>query len=346
MKVSTDSQPAADPKSAVSPTPPAQESADKKAAAGEKSSYWWIILLVLLSGGGYSYTQGWLDRPLAWLEEQQNRPLPLPTSADGSPSQQRVEQAPAQSQTPASNNDLADVVTNLEVLQSRFISLENTTRRLQGISEEHAAQLVRQTGGAIAYDNSNLVNLRLEIIDLRLRLTGDTLAAARELESLETQVERDTQLQQVILANRQRLSQIQTRARVLARLDELANLITQAQTDITTRLQAAESATSSFNDSNLLNSLFQVRKEDLQLRLELDLAVTLATTVEPVKTALLLGQNDDYLASLTAVQRAVDALAGHKATVHTTQIAQLMNELVAIGFPATYLILTDPVPAG
>ena len=292
----------------------------------------------MIGGGGYSYSQGWLDKPLALILGRQEAGKASPTlvdSADKTP----IRQPPA-----ATARTDSEHVAQIEALQSRLSSQESTTRNLQSIIEDLASQVVRQQGGRVVQNNEETINdMRFEIIDLKLRLTGDTLAAMSALEEIEKNVDPESIRGKSIINNRQRLSQIPTRDQVLVLIDRLEATVSETEADIDRRISDLSKENEKTNlDSGILNALFKVKRTDASLLLESQLTSELAATIQPLRLSLLLNAHDSYLASMAVVQRAADALRDHKPSLGTSEIANVLFELSTVGFPAAFLVSASP----
>lgn len=311
--------------------PPQQPPAPPPPSSG-KSFFWWLVVFIVIGGGGYSYTQGWLDKPLALLVGQTQTPAASPTATA------EATTAPA---VVATTENEAHLIAQLEAMQARLNSQEGTARNLQAIIEDLAEQVVRQSGDqplpATAMD---LTEMKLEIIDLRLRLTGDTLAAMRSLEQMEMETDPESSIGLAIIENRQRLSQIPTRDQVIAIIDQLKVHAQGNVEDVDRRLMELEAENNQASmEGGILNALFKVKKTDKALLLENSLAHDLHASIEPAKTALLLGDRASYLAALAEIQQAADVLRNHNSSLGTSEMAKLLSDLAAIGFPMAYLDL-------
>lgn len=313
------------------PPPPPPQSSGK---------FWWLVLAIIAGGGGYSYSQGWLDRPIEAFLGARQAPAAPATVTTGESTPAAASPAPA-----AAGGSNEAMVSQFEALQSRLASQESTSRNMQSVIEEIAAQVVRQTGGAPgpSAQQSDIVDLRLEVIDLRLRLTGDTYAAIGALQELQQEgLDPESTAGTAVARNLERLTAIPPRSQVVDLIDRLDAQAGSALADVDRRLGelAAENQKASL-DGGILNALFKVRKTDPGLVRERELALALAAEVPPARNALLLGAEGAYADSLARIQGAADALRNHNPTLQTTEIAEILTELTRHGYPRTHLDLTQ-----
>ena len=318
--------------SQAAPSPPPAPPPPEKSS----SFFWWFALLIIAGGGYYSYQQGWLDEPLGLAnkaggqQEQQQAPV---AQAPAPATQQTEPPAPI---TIASADDL---LTQLNAMQSRISTLEGTSRSLQAISEDLAEQVVRTTGGVTPASPDAISELKFDIIDLRLRASGDTQAAIAELEALRATVADDSALGVAINQNVSRLASIPTRSQVQLMISELNSHIGGSMAEIEGRMQALEDENRQAGaEGGILRALFKVQKKDAALEREHALALDLAAAAELVRPALNAG-SEDYFAALAGVQSASDSLRDHNTTLHTTEIARALGSLTSVGYPSAYLTL-------
>ncbi len=306
--------------------------------------FWWLVLIIVIGGGGYSYSQGWLDRPIeAFLGARQAPTAPATVTAGEDPQPAAVPAAAAGGSNEA-------IVSQFQAQQARLASLENTSRNMQSVIEEIAAQVVRQTGGAPgpSAQQADIVSLRLEVIDLRLRLTGDTYAAIGALQELQQEgLDPESTAGIAVAGNLERLTAIPPRSQLVDLIDRLDSQAGSALADVDRRLGelAAENQKASL-EGGILNALFKVRKTDPGLVRERELALELASEVPPARNALLLGAEGAYVDSLARIQGSADALRNHNPTLQTTEIAEILTELTRHGFPRTHLELSQQQQQG
>lgn len=315
-------------------TPPPNQASAAPPPPPTKSSGFgsWLIFIILLGFIGYTYHQGYLDKPLEMLTGTKVAQVAEPTTAqaDAAPL------APAVIRS-SSNADFAGVLTQLEAVQSRLIKIENENLNLQAISENLADQLSRQNGGEVSISSEEISRLELDVIDLRLQVSGDTHAAIRDLERLTGVLSADSKLQPIIATNLARLGQIPTRTQLLELFFELDTNINAARQDVNSRLQTIN--TEQAVDASVFETLFSVRRDDSQLQAELVMIEALSTTVAPARAALLQSVSGNYLERLNDIRAAADKLSSSYATLHTTAVARTLTQLTNFGFPESKLIL-------
>ena len=316
----------------VAPQPPAAESSSLSGT---------LLIVVLLAAGAGAYYLGYLDKPLADLgltpskvDEQQASP-PAPAETQAQPAAVPL----------VARSDVDSLATHIEALQSRINKLEISNRDLLAITENHADQIVRQGSGEGGSSAADLVPLQLEIIDLRLRVTGDTIVAEQMLGELAAGIDESSQMGQQIKTNRQRLLGLPPRNLLLERIDELTSLVDESRVDVLQRIAVSQSTADRELEGNWLAELFNVQHSDARLEGELRLVEELGSAVAKAKPALLLSDDSGYTKTLAEVQVASDRLRDHAKGLNTTNIAQVLAELTATGFPDTHLVLTLP-PAG
>lgn len=321
-----------DPPPAATPTtPPARDSG---------GWFGWLLFFALIGGGGYTYYQGWLDKPLALLASQQENNK----TADGLATTGTVP-APTSNPPIAPNTATSDstrgLLTQLEAMQSRMLKMENEVRNLQAISENIADQVVRREGGGLA---TSTYKLELGLIDLRLRVSGDTKVAITELDELGTRTANDSPYLPLIESNRKRLNGIPPRNDILLLFTEVETGVNDTQEVVQQQLDTF--TTSQRDEASLLNTLFSVRKENPALLRELELAKQVAITIPTARAALQQGNSDTYLLALDKLLLAADTLREYRATSHTSTIARALAQLTSIGFPENRLFLGDNATTG
>ena len=291
-------------------------------------------MIIILGGGYYSYTKGWLDGPIRGFLGTQQEDTGLISATEPPASQAQTQQA---KQFPDSS---PGTVTQLEAFQGRLNNQESSLRNLQAIIEDIADKVARQSGDVSApASNTDFMKLRLEIIDLRLRLTGNTLDAMRSLESMEFETDPESIIGITIRENRQRLAQIPARNHLLGLFDRLEDQAARKVADVERRLLELEAENQKAStDGGLLNALFKVKKTDRALLLESGLSQDLLSEIPEARNALLLDR-DTYLAALEEIQDAASALSSQVPSLETTEIARLLAELREAGYPAYHLEL-------
>lgn len=320
---------------------PAANAAPQATGSGSSLSGTVLIILILAAGGS-AYYLGYLDKPLAELG------LVAPNAPDATDATQVLQEAatpspvapavasPAPLVAPPSSNS-ESMTIQLAALQRRISSLEKSNRDLLAITESHADQLVRQGPGGGGGSPFDLVPLQLELIDLRLRLSGDTIVAEQELGVLATTIDESSQLGQLIKQNRQKLLGLPPRILLMTRIDELAELVATSRLAVLQDIADARNA-DELKD-NWLAALFNVKRDDEELLTQLNLIDELAAAIVQVKPNLLLRDAQGYVDALAAVQTAADRLRDHSKSLDSTSIARILAELVATGFPDARLEL-------
>lgn len=331
--------------------PPDQETPPEKSSGGLTG---WLIVIIIVMVVGYSYQQGWLDKPLAALTgtqvatpaEPEVEPAATP---DKAPPVEVATKAPPTPPAPTPQplppaNDLRGVITQLEAIQSRLIKLENETYNLQVINENLAEQVDRQTGGTAtsSYTPLEVSRIELSIIDLHLRITGDTHAAIRSLEELAARLDDESTLQPVISENRSRLTEVPTRSQLLELFAQLDNTIGSATADARGRLNQIQNQEAV--DAGVFETIFSVKHDDSELLAEVALIDAVSATVEPARTALIQGTAANYEQRLLGIRAATDQLSSSFASVHSTAISQVLSRLINFGFPQNYLVLRPLAP--
>ena len=234
---------------------------------------------------------------------------------------------------------LDGMLSQLEAMHSRIIRMENQISNLQSISEQQANQIDRQFGHVPTdIPTEQLQAIELSLIDLRLRITGDTHAAIRELNQLANRLGDDSDLINQINLNKSRLGNIPTRTHLFELFTQLDHSIRDARIEVEKEINAL-SNTQQADESSILDSLFTVRADDTQLQEELRLIGQVALTIEPTRLALVQGVENEYLERIGDIKTAADRLSSSFASVYTTQMAKALSMLTNFGFPQTYLIL-------
>ena len=232
-----------------------------------------------------------------------------------------------------SSADQVALLTQLETTQRRVQSLEHDTRTLLGIVEDLGAQVGRQNFEAgDGAPTQQLLPLRLEIIDLHLQLDGDTRAADAELEQLAAQAGPNTQLAQLIDANRLRLASMQPRTQLLALIDDFSNEARRAHAAAAGEAEAYRS--SDQQQDSLLGRIFAIQRESPTLQRALANHERLLDSGADLRTQLLLKDEDSYLKTLDGVQQLLGAMRQRNpSSVELVALAKTAGELAAEGYP-------------
>lgn len=232
-----------------------------------------------------------------------------------------------------SSADQMALITQLETAQSRLQSLEHDTRTLLGIVEDLGAQVGRRNfedGGGVSAQQ--LLPLQLEIIDLRLQLNGNTRTADAELEQLAVLAGPNTQLAQLIDANRLRLASMQPRTKLLALIDDFSNEARRAHAAAAGEVEAYRS--SDQQQGSLLGRIFAIQRESPTLQQALANHKRLLDSGADLRTQLLLKDEDSYLKTLDGVQQLLGAMRQRNpSSVELVALAKTAGELAAEGYP-------------
>ncbi|MBF2735000.1 MAG: hypothetical protein ISN26_02770, partial [Betaproteobacteria bacterium AqS2] len=236
----------------------------------------------------------------------------------------------------ANAGNQAALINELEAAQSRIRALERDTRSLLGIVEDLGSE-VREGGGG-GTSPQQLRALRLELIDLRLRLDGDTFAASAALEQLGLLAGKGTQLGLLIDANRLRLASILPRAQLLEMADGLIRQARAARDGA--RAAAAAYGSGAGGGESLLGQLFTVRRSSPALEEAHARHDELLAAATGLRTRLLLQDEQGYLEDLATIQRLLRELrAAAAGTVELAAMAKAAGDLAAAGYPAYRLQL-------
>lgn len=323
--------------SADGKTPPAASGGEETPAAAASArrgglGTWLFNLLVLaaVAGGFYAYVQGDLDPAIDYFFGAEPAPAAAAEPAAPAPAPAPPPAAPA-----ANGTAEAALIAELEAAQRRILALERDTRSLLGIVEDLGSE-ARQDGGG-GTSPQQLLALRLELIDLRLRLDGDTFVASAALEQLGLLAGKNTQLGLLIDGNRLRLASVRPRAQLLDMADGLVRQARQARDGA--RAAAAAYGSGAAPDQSLLGQLFTVRRSSPVLEESLARHGELLAAAADLRTRLLLQDEQGYLETLAAIQRLLRELRAAAGTVELAAMAKAASDLAAAGYPAYRLQL-------
>lgn len=321
------------------PQPNAQASEQMKGGSSGGIFLGVILLVVVL---GYAYQQGMLDPTIdRFLGERiQGAASGEAKEPDSPDSAAEQPESAGTADALSSPEDLDGIITQLEAVQSRLIRLENVSTSLQTISEQLAQQIDRQSGdqadGEASASADDIGELEFEIIDLRLRLTGDSHAALRDLDALAERVGENSRLEPLISANRARLVGMPQRSQIISVYQQLDLALDTARAEAQQEL--AQLSSNQSVDAGFFSRVFSIRADDSEQREKLARIDAISAAIGPARTALLQGSGD-YLLLLGHLREAADQLRVRFASVHSAQIAKLITELSDLGHPDSRLLL-------
>ena len=298
------------------------------------------MIVIAIGAGFYAYIQGDLDPALEFvfgpdaIEPQPTiiaAPPETPAVPVG-PATEEIMLEPSVADTYSSADQMA-LITQLENTQSRVQSLERDTRTLLGIVEDLGAQVGRRNfedGGGVSAQQ--LLPMQLEIVNLRLQLDGDTRAADAELEQLAAQAGPNTQLAQLIDANRLRLASMQPRTKLLALIDDFSNEARRAHATAAGKVEAHRS--SGEQEGSLLGRIFAIQRESPTLTQALANHERLLDSGADLRTQLLVKDEASYLKTIDGIQQLLGAMRQQDpASVELVALAKFAGELAAEGYP-------------
>ena len=217
--------------------------------------------------------------------------------------------------------------------------LDNRIRNVFSIVENLEAVVDRQSGGISGgVAQVELIPIQLKIIDLQLRLTGDTIAANHDLELLLPGIG-GSELEEIINLNRQRLARITPRNQIIGIIYEL-QFSTQEFIEVVETKIAADDVQASEGILRLLNNIVKVKRINLKLKTKLNLLYQLSDEIINLEPHLVLNNQNAYEQSIEIIQQLADQIRSEEQDANITNILNIISELKSTGFPENYLDLS------
>lgn len=310
--------------------------------AGRPSVGWsvWLLFVIALAALSYGvYTSGWLASLPSWPD--------WPSIPDLSSERSRADTVlqPAAGADAKMQAILSGYAVQLDALSSRITLLERAMRKQQRLSGQLAEDVARlpaaTEGNGSPYRDPELALLRLDMIDLHLRLSGDSGRADAELGRLVAETSANELPDTQINRNRARLAALPPRDELLDKLANIAELAKEVARDAQKRINKQPVLF-----DNLLAGIMEVRKVTPQAGLDnIDAAQRAAHHAAAAASALALGSDETYSRHLAALRDAVNELSDTQTGLRTLAIAKLVAQLTTAGDPKYRLLLppqTEP----
>ncbi len=333
---------------ASKPNADSKPDADAGAEPAKSGGGWFRLIVVLALAGGswWAYEAGQLDRYLPSSMQSD----PAADAADqqaGSATAQPPDAIslnqplPAAAQAPAVDDGL---FLQVEALDARISTNERNLLQYSSVLERIADEIAATPPGGGEESGASLLaiaRLQVELVDVRLRLSGNTVEADAELAALAATIEPSTVLAEQIAANRQQLAQVPSRAQMLSMISDVRN----AAGAVADHASAAAAASAAeINQApGLIGKLFKVT--DTQPAAEppeIALARQAGAAANECARALALGLRQDYLDALSRMSGLAGMIREMAPTALTLQLSAAVAELARFSYPNYALQLANP----
>ena len=308
------------------------------------------FLLIVAAAGGtwWAYTSGRLNDYLPSFLDRQ--PEAGPAEFEARSGRPEIPAAPAElaSELPAqpagesradSEQAAADVFRQMEALDTRLSGTEQNLRQMSELLESVATEVAGNPGGSGGFAPLlDVVRIKIELIDMRLRLSGDAARADSELEQLAENVAPGTSLAELISDNRRRLAGIPSRSSIFDRLEQIQR---DAQAVIDNAMDTQQAGGEAGpQDDGLLGRLFKISDATPTRPAAVMPAESIATAAGSCIRALAQGQRDAYLEALNLLEIESAALNDNSPSAYSLSLAKSIAELINIGYPSYSLQLS------
>ncbi|MCY4325424.1 MAG: hypothetical protein OXC81_05320 [Betaproteobacteria bacterium] len=313
-----------------------------------------VLLVALAAGGWWAYSSGRLNDYLPSFLHRLPETAPVPADFATAFSQPEIPETgtidsaaelssalpPLAASEPTADEDTADVFRQMEALDTRLSGTEQNLRQMSELLESVATEVAGSPGGSGGFAPLlDVVRIKIELIDMRLRLSGDAAAADSELEQLAKNVAPGTSVAELISDNRRRLAGIPSRSSIFDRLEQIQR---DAQAAIDNALRAAQAADSDAATASdgLLGRLFKISDATPARPASVMPAESIAAAAAECIRALAQGQRDAYLEELNKLEIEAAALNDNSPSAYSLSLAKSIAELINIGYPSYSLQLS------
>ena len=302
---------------------------EKRSPDRKKSSARWLFLLVAVAAGLYfAYIFGQSNGLLASLSLNRLAPInqDQQTGApDASPPTSTI-------RLPASAvPDLSGTADQITGLNARLNALAQAVKDLQSSHGQLLEKIERMVSGTFkSAEAPDLSLIRIDLIDLRLRLSGDPQQAEFELEKLTAKASPNSNVLTAINSNRVRLAGLPARADLQRKLEKIAILASEEKRSITNEEENVV--------ANWLGGIIKVKTGRTATQMQEETATTIAQHAAAAHQMLALGRRDEYLSLIAKLRDQTDLLAVALTNVKRVTISRLMAELTEIGYPEYRLL--------
>ena len=309
-----------------------------------------LIIVATAGGAWWAYSSGRLNDYLpSFLDRQPETGIPaaghvdaetgLPPAVSVPPAAGLPEEPPAAGEQRNGADYAADVFRQMETLDTRLSGTEQNLRQMSELLESVATEVAGNPGGGGGFAPLlDVVRIKIELVDMRLRLSGDAARADSELEQLAENVAPGTSLAGLISDNRRRLAGIPSRSSIFDRLEQI-------QRDAKAVIDSAMSARQAGDDNgqqddSLLGRLFKISDATPTRPAVVMPAESIAAAAEACIRALAQGQRDAYLEALNLLEIESAALNDNSPSAYSLSLAKSIAELINIGYPSYSLQLS------
>ena len=331
--------------------PSAKDEPERRKSGGGMRRF--LLLVAVAAGTWWAYSSGRLNDYLpSFLDRQpesvpdlidsipESAAVPDVPSAAPAPESERPEIAGDGSRQDSSSATAADAFRQMEALDARLSGTEQNLRQMSELLESVATEVAGNPGGGGGFAPLlDVVRIKVELIDMRLRLSGDAARADSELEQLAKNVAPGTSLAKLISDNRRRLAGIPSRSSIFERLEQIRR---DAQTLIENAIAARQGgAEAAVPDDSLLGRLFKISDATPVRPPEAMPAESIVAAAGSCIRALAQNRRDAYLEALNLLEIESAALNDTAPSAYSLSLAKAIAELINIGYPSYSLQLSQ-----
>ncbi len=226
-----------------------------------------------------------------------------------------------------------NLIDSMGAMEERISNLESATSQIEDIIEQLGQEVGSVQGISDTHSSIPLYSLRINLADIRLRISGNPELVIDELRQIMSFIPADQVNVQDALGNDiDRLGELPSKAGLIKKLDQLKEALAKPL------IASEENVVQSDGVLGVLLDLMNARKAEPPQQANL---LAARRAVGNARTLILIGDSSNYTAKLNEINDNVQELIGHYDQESLSDVTGLVDELITVGLPEYSLAAAD-----